>query len=79
LKQGSVQVKTGDRVTRGQILGELGQTGNTTEPHLHFQLTDGPDHMYSRGVPIVFKSLVVEGLGLVGRPLQTGWIVTRGK
>ena len=79
LKQGSVRVKAGDRVTRGQILGQLGQTGNSTEPHLHFQLTDGPDPMYSRGVPIVFKSLVVEGLGFVGRPLQTGWIVTRGK
>jgi murein DD-endopeptidase MepM/ murein hydrolase activator NlpD len=79
LKQGSVRVKTGDSVTRGQILGHLGQTGNSTEPHLHFQLTDGPDPMYSRGVPIVFKSLVVEGLGFVGRPLQTGWIVTRGK
>jgi len=79
LKQGSVRVKAGDKVTRGQVIAQVGHTGNTTEPHLHFQLTDGPDPMYSRGIPIVFKNTVVEGLGFEGRPLQAGWIVTAGK
>jgi murein DD-endopeptidase MepM/ murein hydrolase activator NlpD len=79
LKQGSVKVKTGDTVKQGQAIAQLGHTGNTTEPHLHFQLTDGPDPMYSRGVPITFKNTTVEGLGFEGRPLQTGWIVTARK
>ena len=76
LKQGSVKVKAGDKVARGQAIGQLGHTGNSTEPHLHFQLTDGPDPMYSRGLPIVFKNTFVEALGMEGRPLQTGWVVT---
>jgi murein DD-endopeptidase MepM/ murein hydrolase activator NlpD len=79
LKQGSVKVKVGDKVARGQAVAQLGHTGNSTEPHLHFQLTDGKDPLYSRGIPIVFRNTVVEGLGYEGRPLQTGWIVTTKK
>ncbi len=74
LKQGSVRVKAGDAVKQGQVIGQLGQTGNSTEPHLHFQLTDGPDPMYSRGLPIRFKN-AVNTLGSGGSYLQTGWIV----
>jgi murein DD-endopeptidase MepM/ murein hydrolase activator NlpD len=75
LKQGSVRVKAGDAVKRGQVIAQLGQTGNTTEPHLHFQLTNGPDPLYSRGVPILFKN-TVNTVGFSGSYLQTGWIVT---
>lgn len=75
LKEGSVRVKAGDAVKRGQAIGQLGQTGNSTEPHLHFQLTNGPDPLYSRGVPILFKN-AVNTLGFGGSFLQTGWVVT---
>jgi hypothetical protein len=38
LRQGSLTVKVGDHVTRGQVIGRLGNSGNTSEAHLHFQL-----------------------------------------
>jgi murein DD-endopeptidase MepM/ murein hydrolase activator NlpD len=78
LKQGSVRVKAGETVVRGQAIGQLGHTGNSTEPHLHFQLTDGPDSMYSRGIPITFKN-VADLLGSEGSALQAGSIVTTRK
>ncbi|HKH48163.1 MAG TPA: M23 family metallopeptidase [Thermoanaerobaculia bacterium] len=76
LKPGSVRVKPGDQVRRGQPIGQIGHSGNSTEPHLHFQLTDGPDPMTSRGLPIVFSNVTVEGWEYENVPLQTGWIVT---
>lgn len=76
LKPGSVRVQPGDQVRRGQPIGQIGHSGNSTEPHLHFQLTDGPDPMASRGLPIVFSNVTVEGWEYENVPLQTGWIVT---
>lgn len=43
-----MRLKAGDAVKRGQPIAQLGQTGNSTEPHLHFQLTDGPDPLQER-------------------------------
>lgn len=51
------------------------RVGRPTEPHLHFQLTDGPDVLYSRGLPIVFQNVEVMDV-TEPRPLQSGWIVT---
>lgn len=76
LKPGSVRVKPGDQVRRGQPIGQIGHSGNSTEPHLHFQLTDGPEPMTSRGLPIVFSNVTVEGWEYENVPLQAGWIVT---
>ena len=57
LKQGSLKVKPGDIVKRGQHIASLGHTGNSTEPHLHFHVTDGPDMAYSRSIPVSFKNI----------------------
>jgi murein DD-endopeptidase MepM/ murein hydrolase activator NlpD len=76
LKNGSVKIKKGDVVKRGQVIGSVGNTGSSTEPHLHFQLQDSSDPLRSRALPARFKNVVVEMLGYKGRQLQSGWIVT---
>ena len=53
MQPGSVRVRVGQRVRMGQQLGLLGNSGNTTGPHLHFGLTDGPH-------PLTFDSLPFE-------------------
>lgn len=52
---GSFQVKEGDVVVEGQPLALLGNSGNSDAPHLHFEITDGPDILFSYGVPFVLK------------------------
>ncbi|HSC35691.1 MAG TPA: M23 family metallopeptidase [Thermodesulfobacteriota bacterium] len=53
LKPGSVKVKAGDTVKRGQVMGIVGNTGNTSAPHLHFHVMDGPSTLGSNGLPYV--------------------------
>ncbi|HEV7732624.1 MAG TPA: M23 family metallopeptidase [Candidatus Binatia bacterium] len=61
LRPGSVDVREGDRITRGQRLGRLGNTGNSSAPHLHFQLSDGPDVVTSNSLPFVLTSYTRAG------------------
>jgi len=51
LQAGSLQVKKGERVRRGQVLGLVGNTGNSSEPHLHFQVADRRTAFDAEGVP----------------------------
>ncbi|MFJ6658469.1 murein hydrolase activator EnvC family protein [Streptomyces sp. NPDC091377] len=59
LQKGSLTVREGDRVRTGQVIARCGNSGNTTEPHLHFQLMDGPDPVADRGVPFTWRGLGV--------------------
>ncbi|HEY4133295.1 MAG TPA: M23 family metallopeptidase [Gemmatimonadaceae bacterium] len=61
VQPGSLRVKVGDHVKRGQVLALLGNTGNSTEPHVHFQIADGPTFLSSEGVPYAFSSFEVVG------------------
>jgi murein DD-endopeptidase MepM/ murein hydrolase activator NlpD len=63
LQPGSIRVKAGDKVTRGQVLGLLGNSGNSTEPHLHFDLCDANSMLGCEGVPYAFASFEVQGKG----------------
>jgi len=54
-KPHSLQVREGQSVRRGQLLGLVGTSGNSSEPHLHFQVTDGPSALMSNGVPYLLR------------------------
>ena len=54
LQRHSVRVHEGEFVRRGQVLGVVGTSGNSSEPHLHFHITDGPT-LASNGVPYLLR------------------------
>jgi len=64
LVPGSVSVEAGQSVRSGDQVGRVGHTGNSTAPHLHFQLMDSPDLLTAQGVPCAFRQLEVERDGL---------------
>jgi hypothetical protein len=63
LQPHTIRVKVGDRVLRGQVLARVGNSGNATGPHLHFQLSDSNSETATDGLPFVIDS--VELLGRV--------------
>ncbi len=71
LKPGSVRVRAGDSVHVGQPLGLLGSSGNSTEPHLHFQVCDRADALLCAGRPVVFSNVTLP-LSDEPRQLQSG-------
>jgi murein DD-endopeptidase MepM/ murein hydrolase activator NlpD len=54
-QNGSITVKSGDNVNKGQILGKVGHSGNSTAPHLHFHIMDSVDLLNAKGIPCVFE------------------------
>jgi Peptidase family M23 len=53
LKPGSVRVKKGDYVSKGQLLGNIGNSGDAREPHLHFEVTTSAQLLLGEGIPYV--------------------------
>lgn len=64
--KGSVAVKEGDFVTRGQLLGLVGNSGNTSAPHLHIHMMAGTSTFGSNGLPYLF-----DGFELLARSAST--------
>jgi murein DD-endopeptidase MepM/ murein hydrolase activator NlpD len=61
LQPGSQRVKRGDRVKSGQIIALLGNSGNSTEPHLHFHMSDGVSPLGAEGIPYAVPAFEVVG------------------
>lgn len=59
--QPSIRVKPGDRVRRGQLLALVGNSGNSTEPHHHFQVSNGIDPLAGDGLPFILDSFYRNG------------------
>jgi hypothetical protein len=55
LRKGSIRAEQGQTIASGAQLGNVGNSGNSTMPHLHFQLMDGPDPLTARGLPCAFR------------------------
>jgi murein DD-endopeptidase MepM/ murein hydrolase activator NlpD len=77
LRRGSVRVVPGDRVAVRDQLGECGNSGNSTEPHVHVQVTDSADWAVARGLPLAFRVSAGEAGGRVWLPAE-GEIVDGG-
>jgi hypothetical protein len=61
MQPGSIKVRSGEKVHLGQVIGLVGDTGNSTVPHLHFQVTDGPSSLSSNGFPYEISEFQVTG------------------
>jgi hypothetical protein len=66
LQPGSVLVAAGAQVKRGDIIGKVGNTGNSQVPHLHLHVMDGPSPLLSNGIPYVFESFTVTAIDHAG-------------
>jgi len=68
LQPGSLRVKLGDKVRRGQVVGLVGNSGNSTEPHLHFHIENGSSPLGAEGLPYSLASFEVVGNGWGWKP-----------
>jgi Peptidase family M23 len=66
MQPGSVTVRAGDKVRRGEVLGKVGNSGNSQAPHLHLHVTEGPLRMASNGLPYVLDAFTLTAVDRAG-------------
>ena len=59
LRAGSIRVRTGEAVAAGRELAACGNSGNSTQPHVHIQVMDSADPFTARGLPMSFRKYQV--------------------
>jgi hypothetical protein len=62
LRHGSITVAAADRVREGQVIGRVGNSGNSSEPHVHLHLQDTPRTSLGEGIPFYFHGYRVRGV-----------------
>jgi hypothetical protein len=72
MQPGSVRVKAGQKVKVGQVLGLLGNSGNSDGPHLHFHIMSTPHPLEANGMPYRFSNFTVEGTLTNAEGIQKG-------
>ncbi len=75
MKPGSVRVKPGQKVKRGDVLGLAGNSGNTSEPHLHVHLMNKPSMDDADGLPLPFADFIADGVAVPSGELKRGQVV----
>jgi hypothetical protein len=75
LLAGSVRVTTGQMVGQGAVIGGVGNSGNSTEPHVHLHLQDRPEPDSGEGIPLMFGDTWLAGVTPpVRRPMPEGGV-----
>jgi len=79
LQPGSLRFKVGDHVAADAVIGRCGNSGNTTEPHVHYHLQDGPKPFDADGLPVQFVDLVVDGKPVARAEIEQAQTVRRAE
>ncbi|OYN79999.1 metalloendopeptidase [Mycolicibacterium sphagni] len=61
MQPGSVRPKVGERVKRGDVIGLVGNSGNSVAPHLHLHVMDGPSPLAAQGLPYLYDTFTTTG------------------
>ena len=75
LRRGSVDVRVGETIQLGARIGACGNSGNSTEPHVHLQVMDAVNPGLAQGVPFVFRAFRVRGMAYTSAVPAEGAIV----
>ena len=77
LRKGSVKVAANAQIGAGQTVGECGNSGNSSEPHLHYQLQNSAQFGQAESLPAQFNGYVADGKAVArGEPVKGQIVVT---